>query len=71
MTGPVVESASPLAMAALTCFGKVLSVVTEILEEGDALAPRVVPPRCLQKHHLHTSSIFQTGTEGLVLKRGS
>lgn len=70
MTGTMVESASPLAASDLTCFGKVFPVVTEILEEGDALTPRVVPPRCLQKHHLHTSSIFQTGTKGLVLVCG-
>lgn len=44
MMGPMVESASPLAVSDLTCFGKVFPVVTEILEEGDTLTPRVVPP---------------------------
>lgn len=33
-----------MVVLALTCFGKVFPVITEILEEGDALTPRVVPP---------------------------
>lgn len=33
-----------MAVLALTCFGKVFPVITEILEEGDALTRRVVPP---------------------------
>lgn len=52
---------SLFVISVLTCFGKVFPVITEIFEEGDTLTPRVVPPRCLQKHHLHTSSKPQTG----------
>ena len=44
MMGPMVERASPLAMSDLTCSGKVFPVVTEVLEEGDALTAGVVPP---------------------------
>ena len=45
---------SPFVSSVLTCFGKVFPVITEILEEGDTLTSRVVPPRGLQEHHLHT-----------------
>lgn len=54
---------NPCVISVLTCFGKVFPIVTEILEEGDTLAPRVVPPSCLQKHHLHTGSRPRTGAQ--------
>ena len=55
---------NPFVSSVLTCFGKVFPVITEILEEGDTLTSRVVPPRGLQEHHLHT--IIR-----LVLARGT
>lgn len=57
-------------ISVLTRFGKVFPVITEILEEGDTLTARVVPPRCLQKHHLHTGSRPQTGTRKAGLGMG-
>lgn len=61
---------NPFLTSVLTCFGKVFPVITEILEEGDTLTPRVVPPRCLQKHHLHASSRPQTGAQKAGLGMG-
>lgn len=61
---------SLFVISVLTCFGKVFPVITEIFEEGDTLTPRVVPPRCLQKHHLHTSSKPQTGMQRAGLGMG-
>lgn len=42
-----------------TCFGKILLVITEVLQERDALNGRVISPRCFQQHDLQKDKAHQ------------
>lgn len=53
-------------MCECTCFGEILFIIAEILQKGNAVNRRIVPPRCLKQHNLRKTNIREFVRELLI-----